>query len=126
MDYLLIFLTLVSTIIFGIIDGTLFIFAEEYIQTELIKISFFDVNMAELATGGISTSIAIFISSFVHEKLREHYKLIDSPFLDATGVILGTSILLVIYYFYKKYKTEVKKDVVMLFNSHDLVKENVK
>ena len=68
--------------------------------------------MAELATGGIS--------SFIHEKLREHYKLIDSPFLDATGVIL------VIYYFYKKYKTEVKKEPIKLFNSHILVKENVK
>lgn len=111
---------------FGIIDGGLFIFAEEFVQTELIKISFFDVNMAELASGGISASIAIFISSFIHEKLREHYKLIDSPLLDAAGVILGTSILLVIYYFYKKYKTEVKKEPIKLFNSHVLVKEDVK
>ena len=120
--YLIIVISLISAIVFGLIDGTFFIFAEEYVQTELIKISFFDENMAELATGGISASIAIFIAAIIHEKIKEHYELIDSPLIEAIGVMLGTIILLVIYYFYKKYKTEVKNEVVNLFNSHKLYK----
>ena len=65
-------LTLISTIFFGIIDGALFIFVADTVQKKFASIEGFDENMAELATGGISTATAIFLSSFIHEKIHEH------------------------------------------------------
>jgi hypothetical protein len=73
------------------------------VQKKLASIEGFDANMAELATGGLSTATAIFLSSFIHEKIHEHFRLIESPFLDFLGVIIGTTILLGFYYLYKRY-----------------------
>ena len=109
-------LALISTILFGVIDGFLFMFVEEYVQTELVKIPFFDVNMAELAAGGISTSVAIFVAFYVHDIIEEHYHIIDHPILDALGVIIGTIIVLTIYFLYKTYYKSVEGEVKDFIN----------
>lgn len=107
------------------------------VQKRLRSIEGFDDNMAELATGGISTATAIFLSSFIHEKIHEHFRLIESPFLDFLGVIIGTSILLGLYYVYKQYCEHVLNKTVepiqsYLVNStndmvHDVIKKiNIK
>jgi hypothetical protein len=116
----LIAISLLSTVFFGIIDGSLFILAEEFIQTQLIKIPFFDINMAELATGGISTSMALFVASFIRDTLHKYHHIIENPFLDLLGVLIGTSILLGIYYLYKTYKEEIIGEAVAVFNQHNL------
>ena len=116
----LIAISLLSTVFFGIIDGSLFILAEEFIQTQLIKIPFFDINMAELATGGISTSMALFVASFIRDTLHKYHHIIENPFLDLLGVLIGTSILLGIYYLYKTYKEKIIGEAVAVFNQHNL------
>jgi hypothetical protein len=116
----LIAISLLSTVFFGIIDGSLFIVAEEFIQTQLIKISFFDINMAELATGGISASIAIFVASFIRDTLHKHYHIIENPLLDSLGILIGTGIILGIYYAYKIYKEEIVGKTIAVFNQHNL------
>ena len=124
----LIAISLLSTVFFGIVDGSLFIVAEEFIQTQLVKISFFDTNMAELATGGISTSMAIFVASFIRDTLHKHHHIIENPFLDLLGVLIGTSILLLIYYGYKTYKEQKVGEAVAVFNQHnlDVIKDELK
>jgi len=111
-------ISLVSTILFGIIDGILFMVAEEELQKQFVRIPFFDINMAELAAGGISSSVAIFITFYVYDTLHRYYHLVDHPFLDAMGVLLGTILVLGLYYLYKLYTPRIKA-----FVHHEKVKE---
>jgi len=101
------FLSLFSTILFGIIDGTLFMVSERELQSVFMRIPGFDTNMAELASGGVSTSIAIFITFYTYDIIHRHYHLVDHPLLDSAGVMIGTCIILLVYYLYKRYKTEI-------------------
>tara|TARA_B100001057_G_C22614651_1_gene857934 strand:+ start:459 stop:791 length:333 start_codon:yes stop_codon:yes gene_type:complete len=101
------FLTLISTIIFGIIDSSFFLFAEEKIQKPIKKFKFFDNTTAELMTGGISTALAIMIASIIEDYILHYYKnLIKHPLLDALGVLIGTFIIIILYKLFMKKKNE--------------------
>jgi len=105
---------------FGLIDGILFIVAAESLQKEFIKIPRFDTNMAELATGGISTACAIGMASVIHGYFINHYNVIESPLYDFFGVIIGTSILLGLYFIYKEYLLFFFNKIPELFNHHSI------
>ena len=89
-NYHILLISLISTIIFGIIDATVFLIGEETIQKILRENFHFDLAMAELATGGFSAAVSIFIATFVAESIESKYQTIDHPLLDAFGIILGT------------------------------------
>ena len=116
-------ISLLSTILFGIVDGAFFLLAEESLQEKFTKISFFDSNMAELLSGGISASIAIFLTFYTHNIIHKHYHLVDHPLIDSIGVLIGTIIVIAVYYLYKRYKTEVLGDVMHLI--HPNVKDKI-
>lgn len=118
----ILFISLLSTILFGIVDGTFFLLAEESLQDKFMKISFFDSNMAELLSGGISASIAIFLTFYTHNIIHKYYHLVDHPLLDSIGVLIGTLLVIVAYYLYKRYKTEVLGEVMHLI--HPRLKDN--
>ena len=100
-----ILLTLISTIVFGLIHGLFFLFAEEKIQEPIKNMEYFDKIMAELLTGGISAACAIMFSSII-EKIISHYtkNMIKHPLLDAMGVIIGTFIVIISYKLFIKNK----------------------
>ena len=118
----IILLSLVSTILFGIVDGLFFLLAEESLQDKFMKISFFDPNMAELLSGGISTSVAIFVTFYTHSYIHEHYHLVEHPLIESSGVLIGTLILLIGYYLYRRYKTKVLGEVMHII--HPRLKDN--
>ena len=94
----MIVISLISSIIFGIIDALFFLIAEDTLQKKLVKINFVDNNMAELMTGGISASFAIFISNYIKNILERHHHLIEHPLIDASGIIIGTLLIIFLYY----------------------------
>ena len=96
----IIFLSLISTIIFGIIDALFFLFFEETIQKKIKNFMNVSLDIAELIVGGLSTATAIFISSIVKMSIEDKLYLIDNPLLDASGIILGTFIVILTYLFY--------------------------
>ena len=99
------FLTLISTIIFGVIDSTFFLFAEENIQISIKNNKFFDNTSSELMTGGISAAVAIMISSIIEHNILYYYKeIIKNPLLDALGIIIGTFIIIILYKIFIKNK----------------------
>lgn len=104
----IIIISLLTTIIFGFVDATFFFIGSETIQSYLIKIPILTYNMAEVLTGAISASFAIFISTFIGLKIKKKYKIIESPFIDASGIMIGTIILLTLYYIFN-YK-QIKKN----------------
>ena len=95
-----IFLSLISTIIFGIIDAIFFLFLEETLQTKSKKFMHISLDMAELIVGALSASTAIFVSSSIKMSMEEEVYLISHPLLDASGILLGTFVVTLTYLFY--------------------------
>ncbi len=100
----IILISLISTILFGIIDSLIFLIGEETLQKKFNSIKFFDETMSEILTGGISAAIALFIASFIRIRLHQSYKILDHPLIDAIGIISGTLLVIIFYYLYKKIK----------------------
>ena len=98
----LVLLSLVSTVIFGIIDALFFLFFEETLQNKIKKIMHISVYIAEIIVGALSAAAAIFISSYVEISLQEEVYLIHHPLLDASGILLGTFIVALTYLFYTR------------------------
>ena len=100
----------ISTIIFSFIDALFFLIAEEDIQSKINKISFMDPDSSEIATGAISASISIFAATLVRIQLSKKYDLIENPFLDALGILIGTIIFISLYILIKKkWKLKVRR-----------------
>ena len=104
----ILYISLIGTVVFGLIDACFFLFAEETLQQKIQKIPHFDQVMAELTTGAISAAIALFLANLIRLQLERHYQLIDHPLLDVTGIFLGTLLILVLYYVIQRYRQKSK------------------
>jgi len=96
-------LSLLSTIVFGVIDAVFFLLFEETIQVKLRRMLHISLIVAELLTGGFSGAAAIFASSKFRLSLDEDVFLINNPLLDVTGIVTGTLVVVFAYIFYRKY-----------------------
>lgn len=92
-------IVLVSSILFGIIDALFFLFAETTLQDKINQLYFFDRNMAELLTGGISASIAIFFTTLIRN--ISNVKMSSNPFVDVLGIMIGTFVVIFFYHLFK-------------------------
>ena len=104
----IILISLLSTILFGIIDALLFLIGEKTLQKKLLKISFVDLNMAEIITGALSSGIAIYIATYIRFKIKEIHLIVEHPALDFIGIMLGTIIILILYFIVKFSKNKKK------------------
>jgi len=98
----MILLSLISTIVFGMIDSLFFLVFEETIQSKIYKLKLFDMNISELITGVLSTVTAIFISSKVRISIAEENYLLEHPLLDVSGLLIGTLVVIANYLFYMR------------------------
>ena len=105
----IILLSILSTIIFSVLDNTLFLFLSLTVQDKLEKIEFIDSYTAELLTGGISAACSIFVATFIEEYLEKKYKMIDNPFIDFFGILIGTLLVIFVYILYKYIRNKIKK-----------------
>ena len=96
-------LSLLSSVLFGLIDAIMFLVGESSVQKLFNSISFFDENMAELATGGLSATISIFIATGFVTLIKHKFEILENPFTDALGIVLGTAIVITLYYVYKTF-----------------------
>jgi uncharacterized membrane protein YbaN (DUF454 family) len=96
-------LSLLSSVLFGLIDAIMFLVGESSVQKLFNSISFFDKNMAELATGGLSATISIFIATGFVSLIKHRFEILENPFIDALGILLGTAIVISLYYIYAKF-----------------------
>lgn len=102
------YISLIATIVFGLIDACFFLFAEETLQQQILKIPHFDQVMAELTTGAISAATALFVANLVRLQLKRHYQLLDHPLLDVIGLFLGASLVLTFYVMIRYYRKNDK------------------
>lgn len=105
-------ISLISTVIFGMIDGLFFLLAEESLQDKIKRLGILDQNSTELLTGGVSAASAIFLSSIISKHIRKRYDILEEPLIDSIGIILGTFFVIIVYNIYKKYykKSNVKNN----------------
>lgn len=106
----IIFISLLATIIFGIVDGLSFLFIEEKLTKFWQKLGWFNQDTIPIINGGISSAIAIFITTFIYSLLKQKYDLLHHPLLDAIGIIIGTIIVIALFSFYMKHKFFVIND----------------
>jgi hypothetical protein len=97
--YKILFISFIVSIVFGIIDSTLFLVAEDTIQKYISqKFNFLSQKIIELITGALSASISIFFATLIGLIIENYYSdLIKNPFIDAFGIILGTTLVIIIY-----------------------------
>lgn len=97
-------ITLLSSIVFSVIDALFFLLGEEKIQNTLDKIKYIDHNSAELITGGLSAAISILFFGYFKQYLTLRFKIQEHPIIDAIGILLGTTIVVLIYTLFKFFK----------------------
>ena len=103
-------ISLISTVIFGVIDAAFFLLGEETLQKMLMNKYNFDLPMAELTTGGTAAALAMFPASYISGYLHSKYTIIDSPILHSMGILMGTAIILLIYISFLQKKNHEDKN----------------
>ena len=97
-------ISLLSSIVFSIIDSLFFLLGEEKIQHSLDKIKYIDHVSAELITGGLSAALSILFFGYFKQYLTVRFKIQENPISDAFGILLGTFIVVLIYILIKNFK----------------------
>jgi hypothetical protein len=87
---------MISSISFSIIDSIFFLFIEEHLQDYWKKRELTE-NIIPIINGGLSSSISILIAMFIENYLERHFDMFKHPLIDATGMIIGTIIILLTY-----------------------------
>ena len=90
-------ISLLSSIIFSIIDSLFFLVGEEKLQKNLDKIKYIDHTSAELITGGISAALSILFFGYFKQYLTLRFKIQENPIRDAFGILLGTFMVVLFY-----------------------------
>ena len=87
---------MVSSISFSIIDSIFFLYIEEHLQDYWKKREIAE-NIIPIINGGISSSISILIAMLIENYLESRFDMFKQPHIDATGMIIGTIIILLTY-----------------------------
>jgi len=87
---------MVSSISFSIIDSIFFLYIEEHLQDYWKKREIAE-NIIPIINGGLSSSISILIAMIIENYLESHFDMFKHPLIDATGMIIGTIIILLTY-----------------------------
>jgi hypothetical protein len=103
-------ISLLSAAIFGLIDAGVLLFADTIIADKLRETGLFTESMILLIVAGISAFIALFITIVVEGWLSKRFTLLRSPAIDASGIIIGTILVIAgIRIYNTKYPTPPKK-----------------
>ena len=94
--YLIICISLFSTIIFGFIEALCFLFVEESVQNKIIKTGL-NKESAEILTSALSTAISIFAAVWVEGEIIKKFKVISHPVISSIGILLGALLFVLIY-----------------------------
>lgn len=97
----LILISLLSMILFSVIDSTIFLFIEEDLDEYFIKHFNLDKISRPILLSGISAAIAILFASSLEHKLSQKFNIIKNPIIDSIGIIIGAILVIIIYKLYK-------------------------
>jgi len=93
-------ISMLSAVVFGAVDALNFLFVEDSLTSVLRSSHVFPKGTVPLAVGGLSTAISVLISVYIRQALRSYSDLLESPYIDATGVIIGTLLIILLVKLY--------------------------
>ena len=102
-------ISMFSAIVFGMIDAISFVFAESALIKVLRTTGLFSEYTLLIAVNGISTAIALFVAVILEQYLAKYFTLFKSPYIDASGIIIGTILVIAgVRIYTKMYPTPPK------------------
>ena len=114
----IIFVSVLAAILLGLINGMLQMFATQQLESKFILIPGFDENMAVLCVKEITTAIAMGVASLFYYYVNKHHSIMEHPFIDFIGVMVGTALLLGLYCLYRAYLKTYFNQIPVLFNNN--------
>ena len=99
----LIFILLISSIIYGIVDALFEIYFEERFEKNIYYYTKDDI-LANVLTSTLSSAIAILIYTFIEEHIKLNKYKYKRPIYDSIGTIIGGILVYIVYNVYKSKK----------------------
>ena len=86
------------SIFYGFIESFIFLLSEKYIQDDLLRHYNIDLAIAELFIGGICASLSFIGATTISRYFRFDVSNKDNVLIDGIGMLLGTFIVMLIYW----------------------------
>ena len=86
------------SIFYGFFESFIFLLSEKYIQDNLLRYYNIDLAMAELFIGGLCASLSFIGATAISRYFRFHVSNNDNVFIDGIGMLLGTIMVMLIYW----------------------------
>ena len=86
------------SIFYGFFESFIFLLSEKYIQEDLLHHYDIDLAMAELFIAGLCASLSFLAATTISRYLRLNINK-NNIFIDSFGMLLGTIIVMYIYWF---------------------------
>ena len=87
---------LITSVSFTIIDTLFFLYIEDHLH-EYWKKRELEKDIIHVINSGIATSISIVIAMIIEHYLERHFDMFKHPLIDASGVVIGTIIMILLY-----------------------------
>ena len=87
------------SIFYGFFESFIFLLSEKYIQDDLLHHYNIDLAMAELFIGGLCASLSFIGATAISRYFRFNVSNNDNVFIDGIGMLLGTVMVMFIYWF---------------------------
>ena len=87
------------SIFYGFFESFIFLLSEKYIQDDLLHHYNIDLAMAELFIGGLCASLSFIGATTISRYFRFNVSNNDNVFIDGIGMLLGTIMVMFIYWF---------------------------
>ena len=89
-------ISLLSTVVFALTHGTFHLLFSQRIQTYLLQHNMFIYNDL-LISNGCASVVSLFMMETMQWILEKYTKIIHSVYIDALGIIIGTSLIYMIH-----------------------------
>lgn len=88
--------SLTASATFGLIDTFNFIFVEDSLSKMWQNLGITNTQTIDVLNSGVSSAISIMVAVLVENYISRHFEIRRTATIDATGVIIGTVIALVL------------------------------
>jgi hypothetical protein len=93
-------LGMLASVLFGFIDALAYLVIEDPLTDLWKKYNLYNEETTPIINSGISSAIAILLAVFIERYIEANFHVFKHPFVHATGIIVGTILLLVGYKIY--------------------------
>jgi len=103
--YIIIIISVITFTVFGFLDSFLFGILLNTGILQFLENRGLNIHYSDISVGAISASLALLISHYIkHQNSKIFEKVIEHPLLDVMGIMLGTSLYIVVMIIYNKTK----------------------